>query len=52
MKYLHFIVFLFSFGMNGQDFSKNIEKTTLEYRKLFLDKNFEALSDFASPKLI
>lgn len=38
--------------MNGQDFSVNIEKSTSEYRKLFLNKNFETLSDFASPKLI
>ena len=38
--------------MNGQGLSSKIEKSTLEYRKLFLEKDFEKLSDFATPKLI
>ena len=38
--------------MNGQELSSKIEKSTLEYRKLFLEKDFEKLSDFATPKLI
>ena len=38
--------------MNGQELSNKIEKSTLEYRKLFLEKNFEKLCDYATPKLI
>jgi hypothetical protein len=51
MKYLLIIIFV-SFRINAQDYSKEIEKSTLEYRQLFLEKNFSSLSDFASPKLI
>lgn len=51
MKYLLIIIFV-TFKINAQDYSKEIEKSTLEYRQLFLEKNFSSLSDFASPKLI
>ena len=51
-KYLYFLLFLFPSIMNGQELSSKIEKSTLEYRKLFLEKDFEKLSDFATPKLI
>jgi len=51
MKYLIFILFI-TFQINAQNFSKKIEMSTLEYRKLFLAKNFSKLSDYASPKLI
>ena len=51
-KYLYFLLFLIPSIMNGQELSSKIEKSTLEYRKLFLEKDFEKLSDFATPKLI
>ena len=51
MKYLLIIIFV-TFNINAQDYSKEIEKSTSEYRQLFLEKNFSKLSDFASPKLI
>jgi hypothetical protein len=51
MKYL-LIIICFTLKLNAQDFSKEIEKSKIEYRQLFLEKNFSALSDFASPKLI
>ncbi len=51
MKYLLIIIFV-TFKINAQDYSKEIEKSALEYRQLFLEKNFSSLSDFASPKLI
>lgn len=51
MKYLIFILFI-TFQINAQNFSKKIEMSTLEYRKLFLTKDFSKLSDYASPKLI
>jgi hypothetical protein len=51
-NYLLLLLFAISFVMNGQDLSNKIEKSTVEYRKLFLEKNFEKLSDFATPKLI
>jgi hypothetical protein len=38
--------------MNGQDLSNKIENSTLKIRELFLEKDFEKLSDFATPKLI
>ena len=38
--------------MNGQNFSDKIEKSTLSFRELFMKKDFETLSDFATPKLI
>jgi hypothetical protein len=51
-KYLYFLLFLIPSIINGQELSSKIEKFTLEYRKLFLEKDFEKLSDFATPKLI
>ncbi|WP_148267922.1 hypothetical protein [Flavobacterium branchiophilum] len=51
-NYLYLILFLISTIMNGQELSNKIEKSTLEYRKLFLEKNFEKLCDYATPKLI
>ena len=51
-KYLYVLLFLIPSIMNGQGLSSKIEKSTLEYRKLFLEKDFEKLSDFATPKLI
>lgn len=51
MKYLLIIIFI-SFKINAQDFSTEIEKSTSEYRQLFLEKNFTSLSNLASPKLI
>ncbi len=51
MKYLLIIIFV-TFNINAQDYSKEIEKSTSEYRRLFLEKNFPTLSNFASPKLI
>ena len=38
--------------MQGQDLSENITKSTLEFKRLFLVKDFEALTNSASPKLI
>lgn len=52
MKHLLLLLLIFSFEMNAQDYSKEIEKSTLEYRELFLKKNFSELADFATPKLI
>ncbi len=52
MKYLSIILFFIPLMINAQELSKNIEKSTVEYRELFLEKNFEKLSNFASPKLI
>ena len=51
MKYL-LIIILFSFKVNAQDFTTEINQATTEYRKLFIEKNFSSLSNFASPKLI
>jgi hypothetical protein len=51
MKYL-LIIILFSFKVNAQDFTTEINQATTEYRKLFIEKNFSNLSNFASPKLI
>ena len=38
--------------MMGQDLSRNVTESTLEFKRLFLEKDFEALSNSASPKLI
>ncbi len=46
------LLFIFPLIMNGQDLSNKIEKSTLKFRELFLEKDFETLSDFATPKLI
>jgi hypothetical protein len=51
MKYLLIIIFI-SFKINAQNFSIEIEKSTVEYKQLFLEKNFTSLSDLATPKLI
>ncbi len=51
MKYLLIILFI-SFKINAQNFSIEIEKSTAEYKQLFLEKNFTSLSDLATPKLI
>lgn len=52
MKYIYIIIFLFPVLINGQNLSTKIEKSTLKFKELFLNKNFESLSEFASPKLI
>lgn len=52
MKHLILILLIFSLKMKAQDYSKEIGKSTLEYRELFLEKNFSELADFATPKLI
>jgi hypothetical protein len=46
------LLLIFSFKINAQDYSKNIEKSTLEFREFFLKKNFSELANFATPKLI
>ena len=51
MKFLLIIIFI-SFKINAQDFSTEIGKSTLEYKKLFIEKNFSSLSNLAAPKLI
>ena len=51
MKYL-LIIILFSFKVIAQDFTTEINQATTKYRKLFIEKNFSNLSNFASPKLI
>ncbi|MDI1315834.1 hypothetical protein [Flavobacterium sp.] len=45
-------IILFSFKVNAQDFTIEINQATTGYRKLFIEKNFSAISNFASPKLI
>jgi hypothetical protein len=52
MKYIYIILILFPIIINSQNLSNKIQKATLEYKQLFLNKNFETLSEFASPKLI
>ena len=52
MKHLILLFLILSFEMNAQDYSKNIEKSTLEYRELFLKKDFAELANYATPKLI
>lgn len=52
MKHLILLFLIFSFEINAQDYSKNIEKSTLEFREFFLKKNFSELANFATPKLI
>lgn len=52
MKYVYLILFFIPLLVSGQDLSNKIEKSTLKYRELFLDKSFEELSEFATPKLI
>jgi len=51
-NYVCLLLFIFPLIMNGQDLSNKIEKSTLRFRELFLEKDFETLSDFATPKLI
>jgi hypothetical protein len=51
MKYI-LIIILFSFKVNAQDFSTEINQATTEYGKLFIEKNFSVLSEYASPKLV
>jgi hypothetical protein len=52
MKHLFLLFLILSFKINAQDYSKNIEKSTLEFREFFLKKNFSELANFATPKLI
>ena len=52
MKHLIIILLIFSIEINAQDYSKEIGKSTFEYRELFLEKNFAELANYASPKLI
>jgi hypothetical protein len=52
MKHLTLLFLILSFEINAQDYSKNIEKSALEFREFFLKKNFSELANFASPKLI
>jgi hypothetical protein len=51
-NYVCLLLFIFPLIMNGQDLSNKIENSTLKFRELFLEKKFETLSDFATPKLI
>ena len=51
-NYVCLLLFIFPLIMNGQNLSDKIEKSTLSFRELFLEKDFETLSDFATPKLI
>jgi len=52
MKTFFLLLLLFPLMMMGQDLSRNVTESTLEFKRLFLEKDFEALSNSASPKLI